>query len=118
MADFYFLLYIGTQFFNSSTIVLKAFPFTDISFNSMPFQYFFKVVTLQNYKSNVYPSNSNVFSILDVGEGRENAISCRTDKNPCCKSAKIGEWWYSNDTLVPIKNLNRDYYRSRNNENK
>ena len=71
------------------------------------------MITLQSFKSHIYPSNSNVFSIMDVGEGPKNAISCKTDRYPCCKANNIGEWLYSNYSNVTIKSKNEEYYRNR-----
>ena len=79
----------------------------------------FQVITLQNFKRHIYPSNSNVFSIMDIGEGPENAISCKTDKYPCCKAPNnVGEWLYSNYSKVPINRENKEYYRNRNDKQK
>ena len=74
----------------------------------------FQVITLQNFKRHIYPSNSNVFSIVDVGEGPENAISCKTDRNPCCRVDRIGQWLYSNYSEIQPKRVEREYYRNRN----
>ena len=74
----------------------------------------FQVITLQNFKRHMYPSNSNVFSIVDVGEGPENAISCKTDRNPCCRVDRIGQWLYSNYSDIQPKREQREYYRNRN----
>ena len=73
------------------------------------------MISLQSFKSHIYPSNSNVFSITDVGEGAKNAISCKTDIFPCCKAPHVnGEWLYSNYSKVPIKRENKTvYYRNR-----
>ena len=52
---------------------------------------------------------------MDVGEGPENAISCKTDKYPCCKKPNnAGEWLYSNYSKVLLKRDNKEYYRNRN----
>ena len=73
------------------------------------------MISLQSFKSHIYPSNSNVFSITDVGEGAKNAISCKTDIFPCCKAPHAnGEWLYSNYSKVPINRENKEYYRNRN----
>ena len=76
------------------------------------------MITLQSFKSHIYPSNSNVFSIMDVGEGFENAISCKTDRYPCCKPPNVGEWLYSNYSNVLINNTNGEFYRNRNDNQK
>ena len=83
--------------------------------NIMQLSFSFQVITLQSFKSHIYPSNSNVFSITDVGEGPENAISCKTDIFPCCKVPYVnGDWLYSNYSKVPAKRDNKTaYYRNR-----
>ena len=51
-------------------------------------------------KEIVYTNNS----IISINEIRENktALKCMTDKDNCCRSNRLGEWYYPNGSSVPI----------------
>ena len=58
-----------------------------------------------------YPQNVTV-SIMDIGEG-DAALACQTDRRPCCRSNRIGEWYFPNGSLVRTEGHGDDFYRNR-----
>ena len=62
-----------------------------------------------------YSHNSSVnFNITDIGEYTYyESLICQTDKRPCCRSNRVGEWHYPNGTRVPIEGTGSDMYRNR-----
>ena len=62
-----------------------------------------------------YPNNS-ILNIEDIGE-YEYALTCRTDRRPCCGYPyRFGEWYYPNGSRVPISGVGALFYRDRSNE--
>ena len=58
-----------------------------------------------------YPNNS-ILNIEAIGEG-EHALVCQTDRRPCCRFYRVGEWYYPNGSAVPIQNAGAPFYRNR-----
>ena len=59
-------------------------------------------------------SNNSIVQISNVGTD-ELAIRCVTERIPCCKARKSGEWYYPNGTVVPKRvDYNWIFYRNRN----
>ena len=68
-------------------------------------------------KEVVYPNNSFI-TITEIGnvyrQPMNNALQCVTDLMPCCKLARIGEWYFPNGTRVPLLGDGATaFYRSR-----
>ena len=42
---------------------------------------------------------------------QENAVVCKTERRPCCKTAKFGEWYYPNNSMVPRMSEGWLFYR-------
>lgn len=62
--------------------------------------------------STMYVDGSTV-SLSDIGEGDAGALLCKTDKVGCCKSSLQGEFYYPDDTLVPVRAIGHPVYRNR-----
>ena len=69
----------------------------------------------------VYVNNS-VILITEIGEtntmpSQNDGLQCITDRRPCCKGQRIGEWYFPNGTKVPIQgsgaNSAEAFYRNR-----
>ena len=61
-----------------------------------------------------YPNGSTVLR-TDIGEV-DSALQCNTDRVGCCKTFAHGEFYFPNNTLVPIPGEDlsiRTYYRNR-----
>ena len=58
-----------------------------------------------------YPNNS-VFLMTDIGEASL-ALLCVTNHTDCCQSNRMGEWFYPDNTQVPIKSAGLNFYRDR-----
>ena len=58
-----------------------------------------------------YPNNS-VFLMTDIGEDSK-ALLCVTDHEQCCRSYRVGEWYYPNNTAVSTSGSGFDFYRNR-----
>ena len=50
--------------------------------------------------------------ISDIG-GDDGALLCRTNKADCCKTGRIGEFFYPNGVMVPIMKHRHVFYRDR-----
>ncbi len=61
-----------------------------------------------------YPNNS-ILNVEDIGEG-DHALACQTDRRPCCRNIRIGEWYYPNHTRVPVEYAGATFYRNRSDE--
>ena len=61
-------------------------------------------------------TNNSIISINEIGKN-ENALKCITDKDNCCRSNRLGEWYYPNDLLVPMGmgGGGVDFFRNRDN---
>ena len=78
------------------------------------------------FKLDIYPDNSRVFSLEDIGELPStssppysstelgNVLVCRTDRSPCCaiQPNRFGEWTHNNMN-VGTRGKNDDYFRTR-----
>ena len=76
------------------------------------------------FKPDIYPDDSRVFCLSDIGELPEtssppytstelgNVLVCRTNRSPCCRTNKFGEWTH-NDMNISIKRQPEDYFRTR-----
>ena len=78
------------------------------------------------FKPDIYPDDSRVFCLEDIGELPKtssashsstelgNVFVCRTDKSPCCGTQpnRVGEWTHNN-TNVRTRGKNDDYFRTR-----
>ena len=65
----------------------------------------------------IYPNGSAVpMHVVDIGEG-EYGLYCITDRHDCCRpdnyERRIGEFYFPNGSVVPIRNYNYYYYRDR-----
>ena len=59
--------------------------------------------------------NNSILLASDVGVN-ENAVVCRTERRPCCKTGintKFGEWYYPNNSMVPRMSERWLFYRDR-----
>ena len=80
-------------------------------------------VLIVDFKPNIYPSGSTVFSFHDIGELMEDnsntgvVLACMTDKSPCCSTLpnRHGQWTYNNgmNNIGTRANSGIDYFRSR-----
>lgn len=69
---------------------------------------------------NTYANNS-LITITSIGEtdseepNNNTALQCVTDKPLCCRSARIGEWYFPNGTRVSIRGYAEasQFYRNR-----
>ncbi len=77
-----------------------------------------------DFKPDIYPSDSRVISVQDIGELRtqvssntNEVLACRTDRRPCCstKPNRLGDWTYDNGTIIGNRANSGgiDYFRSR-----
>ena len=80
------------------------------------------------FKPDIYPDDSRVFCLEDIGELPKtssasysstdlgNVLVCRTYRSPCCatQANKVGEWTHNN-TNVRTRGKNDDYFRTRDN---
>ena len=68
------------------------------------------------WKGVQYPNNS-LLNIEVIGES-EQALICQTEKRPCCRTPpyRFGEWYYPNDSIVPIMGVGAPFYRDRSDE--
>lgn len=62
-------------------------------------------------KGTMYTNNSAV-EMINIGKG-EDALMCKTNKEDCCATTKIGKFFYPNGVEVPIKKRNMEFYRNR-----
>ena len=70
----------------------------------------------------VYLNNSHIL-ITKIGEtntsfsgspNSNNGLQCITDRMPCCRSKRAGEWFFPDGSVVPIKNSSTTaFYRNR-----
>ena len=81
------------------------------------------------FKPDIYPDDSRVFCLEDIGELPSTSsppynstelgsvLVCRTDKSPCCATQpnRFGEWTHNNMTIGRRGN-NEDYFRTRDND--
>ena len=80
------------------------------------------------FKPDIYPDDSRVFCLQDIGELPStsyksysitelgNVLVCRTDRSPCCATLpnRFGEWTHNNMN-ISIRRYNEDYFRTRDN---
>ena len=65
--------------------------------------------------------NNTIISISDIGEtdtesqSKNEGLQCITDKNPCCKIPKFGEWLFPGGSVIPKKSEAKTFYRNRGN---
>ena len=61
-------------------------------------------------------TNNSIISINEIRES-ETALKCIIDKDSCCGSNKLGEWYYPNGLPVPmgIDGGSNDFFRNRDN---
>ena len=63
------------------------------------------------YTSNT--SNNTVLLLDEIGEV-DNILICRTDLTPCCRNPFVGEWFFSNGTMIRTRTESTDgWYRTR-----
>jgi hypothetical protein len=66
-----------------------------------------------------YANNSEIliFEIGQVNSEAESdvneALQCVTNKMPCCRSDRIGQWYFPNGMLVSVKGRSQFFYRDR-----
>ena len=66
-------------------------------------------------KGEVYANNS-VISITEIEQtdtSANNGLQCITDRRPCCKINRAGEWFFPNGSVVPTQGVATTYYRNR-----
>ena len=56
--------------------------------------------------------DNDTIDINDVGV-EDTALICWSSLRHCCRSLRIGEWYYPNGTAVPTSGEGRDFYRNR-----
>ena len=78
------------------------------------------------FKPDIYPDDSRVFCLEDIGELPStssatyssselgNVLVCRTDRSPCCATSpnRFGQWTHNN-TNVKTRGKMDDYFRTR-----
>ena len=78
------------------------------------------------FKPDIYPDDSRVFCLEDIGELPStssapynstelgNVLVCRTDRSPCCATQpnKFGQWTHNN-TNISHRGRIDDYFRTR-----
>ena len=75
------------------------------------------------FKPDIYPDDSGVFCLADIGELPStssaytstelgNVLVCRTNRTSCCRTNKFGEWTH-NDMNINHRGRNEDYFRTR-----
>ena len=72
------------------------------------------------FKPDIYPDGSRVFCLADIGKllstytstELENVLVCRTNRSPCCKTNRFGEWIH-NDMNISNRGKSEDYFRTR-----
>ena len=81
-------------------------------------------VQFVSFKPDIYPDDSRVFCLEDIGELPKtssppynstelgNVLVCRTNRSPCCRDNKFGEWIHNNKT-IGNRGKPEDYFRSR-----
>ena len=42
-----------------------------------------------------------------------NGLQCITDRRPCCKSSRAGEWFFPDGGMVPVQGTATTFYRNR-----
>ena len=64
-------------------------------------------------KEVVYINNS-IISVNDIGVNKT-GLKCITDKDNCCQSKRLGEWYYPNGLSVPVgmDGGGDDFFRNR-----
>ena len=81
------------------------------------------------FKPDIYPDDSRVFSLEDIGELPStssathscaelgNVLVCRTDRSPCCTTQpdRFG-YWTHNNMKIGTRGKNEDYFRTRDND--
>ena len=78
--------------------------------------YYIAAVQFVPFKPDIYPDDSRVFCLADIGELPStstelgNVLVCRTNRTPCCKTNKFGEWTH-NDMNISFRG--KDYFRTR-----
>ena len=62
----------------------------------------------------VYANNS-VIPITEIGNTSNTGLQCITDRRPCCASPsnRAGEWYFPDETTVPILSGATSFYRTR-----
>ncbi len=77
-------------------------------------------VAIVDFKPNIYPNGSTVISVQDIGElqtdfsNTNEAVACRTDRRPCCKTPRLGDWTYNSGTIIGTRGSSGiDYFRNR-----
>ena len=64
----------------------------------------------------VYPNNSVILitEIEQTSTTSNNGLQCITDRKPCCRSARLGEWFFPDGGMVAqISDSPTAYYRNR-----
>ena len=51
-------------------------------------------------------------NLEEIGEG-DAALLCLTEYSTCCKQPALGNWFFPNETGVPISDNQGDFYRTR-----
>ena len=65
--------------------------------------------------------NNSLVTLEDIGEGRDAALLCVTDRTACCRppyadplgSVPLGNWFFPNGTRVPSSGSYWDFHRTR-----
>lgn len=68
-------------------------------------------VILMDMINGVVQENNSIIDIREIDQ-----IVCNTEKRPCCKGSVSGEWYYPNNSIVPIMGKGWNFYRSRDDE--
>ena len=115
----YCLLLAIIRLNNTIIIILKFYHAATLSFTQTFTHIYTHVVTGFMLKGRRYIENELV--ALDQIEENDGALLCLTTNLSCCSSTftssnkGIGEWYFPNDTTVPIKSQSHTAYRNRGN---
>ena len=74
----------------------------------------FIIVLWFELRGTVYLNNTAVL-VENIGEG-QNALLCYTTNPTCCGNRRVGEFYFPNNTMVPILSAGGSFYRNRGNK--
>ena len=61
-----------------------------------------------------YTANNTVLLLDEIGEEVDNRLICRTDLTSCCRNPFVGEWFFSNGTMIRTTTESTDgWHRTR-----
>ena len=63
-----------------------------------------------------YTTNNSAVLLEDIGEDDSNALTCLSNLPSCCRNPSVGQWFYPNETQVPVNSAGEGFYRNRGDE--